>query len=254
MTAGLSDQALSRYSRHILLPQIGIEGQEKLLNASVLIVGLGGLGSPAAMYLAASGVGHLLIADYDDVDISNLQRQLIHGTENVDRRKTESASKTLYRLNPDIKVTPIDRKMDIGLLRHQVADVDVVVDATDNFEVRYAINEACWQAKTPLVYGAAVRMEGQLSVFDARNAKSPCYQCLYTEGSYVDESCVANGILSPVVGVIGSLQAIEVIKLLLQVEDDVLVGRLLLFDAYAMHWRELRVYRNENCKVCGRDE
>ena len=249
MTDGLSDHALSRYSRHILLSQIGIEGQEKLLNAQVLIVGLGGLGSSAAMYLAASGVGHLLIADYDYVDLSNLQRQLIHNTERIDQRKTESAQKTLYQLNPDIKVTAIAQKMDLSLLQQQVGDVDVVVDATDNFAVRYAINEACWQAQTPLVYGAAVRMEGQLSVFDARDSKSPCYQCLYTEGSYVDESCVANGILSPVVGVIGSLQAIEALKILLEFKDT-LIGRLLLFDAQAMSWRELRVRRNAKCNVC----
>ena len=252
MTDGLSDHALSRYSRHILLPQVGIEGQEKLLEARVLVVGLGGLGSSAAMYLAASGVGHMLIADYDHVDLSNLQRQPIHNTESIDMRKTESAQKTLYRLNPNIKITPIDQKMDLELLQRQVADVDVVVDATDNFEVRYAINEACWHAQIPLVHGAAIRMEGQLSVFDARNTESPCYQCLYTEGTYVDESCVANGILSPVVGVIGSMQAIEALKILLNLKDT-LVGRLLLFDAQTMNWRELRVRRNTKCKVCGDD-
>ena len=250
MTDGLSDHALSRYSRHILLPQVGIEGQEKLLEARVLVVGLGGLGSSAAMYLAASGVGHMLIADYDHVDLSNLQRQLIHNTENIDMRKTESAQKTLYRLNPDIKITPIDQKMDLDLLQQQVADVDVVIDATDNFEVRYAINETCWHVQTPLVHGAAIRMEGQLSVFDARNTQSPCYRCLYTEGTYVDESCVANGILSPIVGVIGSMQAIEALKILLNLKDT-LVGRLLLFDAQTMDWRELRVTRNPKCKVCG---
>ena len=252
MTDGISDHALSRYSRHILLPQIGVEGQEKLLNAQVLIVGLGGLGSSAAMYLAASGVGHLMIADYDYVDLSNLQRQLIHNTESIDQRKTESAQKTLHQLNPDIKVTAIDQKMDLGILQQQVADVDVVVDATDNFEVRYAINEACYQTQTPLVYGAAVRMEGQLSVFDARDLESPCYQCLYAKGSYVDESCVANGILSPVVGVIGSMQAIEALKILLELKDT-LIGRLLLFDAQAMSWRELRVRRNAKCEVCSDD-
>ena len=250
MTDGLSDQALSRYSRHILLPQIGIEGQEKLLKARVLVVGLGGLGSSAAMYLAASGVGHMLIADYDHVDLSNLQRQLIHNTESIDMHKTESAQRTLRRLNPDIKITPIDQKMDLDLLQQQVTDVDVVVDATDNFEVRYAINEACWHTQTPLVHGAAIRMEGQLSVFDARDIGSPCYQCLYTEGTYVDESCVANGILSPVVGVIGSMQAIEVLKILLNLKDT-LVGRLLLFDAQTTNWQELRVRRNAECKVCG---
>lgn len=252
MNPGLSDRALARYSRHILLPNIGIEGQEKLLNAQVLIVGLGGLGSAAAMYLAASGVGHLLVADYDQVDLTNLQRQLIHSTANIGNRKTGSAQRTLYQLNPDIKVTPIDRKMDFSLLQQRAAKVDAVVDATDNFEARYAINEACWQARTPLVYGAAIRMEGQLSVFDARDAKSPCYQCLYSEGSYVDESCVTNGVLSPLVGVIGSLQAIETIKLLLHTAG-VLVGRLLLFDAQTMSWREVRVSRNRNCKVCGSD-
>ena len=249
MKAGLSDRALLRYSRHILLPQIGIEGQEKLLQAQVLIVGLGGLGSSAAMYLAASGVGHLLIADYDYVDLSNLQRQLIHNSDNIDKPKTESARETLYRLNPDIKITTINEKMDFSRLQQYITNVDVVVDASDNFEIRYAINEACWQALKPVAYGAAIRMEGQLSVFDARVAESPCYQCLYNEGSYVDESCVANGILSPVVGVIGSIQALETIKIILQIKD-VLVGRLLLFDAYAMNWRELRLTRDMNCKVC----
>ena len=252
MTTGLSDRALSRYSRHILLPQIGIEGQEKLLQSRVLIVGLGGLGSSSAMYLAASGVGHLLIADHDCVDLSNLQRQLIHNNSSIDRRKTESARETLYQLNPDIKVTTIDKKMDFNFLQEQVADVDVVIDASDNFEVRYAINEACWQARKPSVYGAAIRMEGQMSVFDARNPHSPCYQCLYNKGSYVDESCVANGILSPVVGVVGSIQAIETIKILLQIKE-LLVGRLLLFDALAMSWRELRLTKNVGCKVCGSD-
>ena len=252
MIDGLSDHALSRYSRHILLPQIGIEGQEKLLEARVLVVGLGGLGSSAAMYLAASGVGHMLIADYDYVDLSNLQRQPIHNTESIDMRKTESAQKTLYRLNPDIEITSIDQKMDFDFLQRQVTDVDVVVDATDNFEVRYAINKACWHTRTPLVHGAAIRMEGQLSVFDARSTESPCYQGLYTEGTYVDESCVANGILSPVVGVIGSMQAIEALKILLNLKDT-LVGRLLLFDAQTMNWRELRVRRNAKCKVCGDD-
>ena len=250
MMDGLSDHALLRYSRHILLPQVGIEGQEKLLEARVLVVGLGGLGSSSAMYLAASGVGHMLIADYDHVDLSNLQRQPIHNTKSIDMRKTESAQKTLYQLNPDIKITPIDQKMNLDILQRQVADVDVVVDATDNFEVRYAINEACWHAQTPLVHGAAIRMEGQLSVFDARDTESPCYQCLYTEGTYVDESCVSNGILSPVVGVIGSMQAIEALKILLNLKDT-LVGRLLLFDAQTMNWRELRVRRNAKCKVCG---
>ena len=249
MKAGLSDRALLRYSRHILLPQVGIEGQEKLLQAQVLIVGLGGLGSSAAMYLAASGVGHLLIADYDYVDLSNLQRQLIHNSDNIDKPKTESARETLYRLNPDIKITTINEKMDFSRLQQYITNVDVVVDASDNFEIRYAINETCWQALKPVVYGAAIRMEGQLSVFDARVAESPCYQCLYSEGSYVDESCVANGILSPVVGVIGSIQALETIKIILQIKD-VLVGRLLLFDGYAMNWRELRLIRDMNCKVC----
>ncbi len=252
MTDDLSDHALLRYSRHILLPQIGIEGQEKLLEARVLVVGLGGLGSSAATYLAASGVGHMLIADYDRVDLSNLQRQPIHDTESIDMRKTESAQKTLHRLNPDIEITSINRKMNLDLLHRYVMDVDVVVDATDNFAIRHAINKACRHARIPLVHGAAIRMEGQLSVFDARDTESPCYQCLYTEDTYVDESCVANGILSPVVGVIGSMQAIEALKILLNL-GDTLVGRLLLFDAQTMNWRELRVRRNAKCKVCGDD-
>lgn len=245
----IDDEDLLRYSRHLLLPQIGVEGQERLLHSTALIVGVGGLGSPAVMYLAASGIGHLMIADYDKVDLSNLQRQLIHTTDTVGMSKTTSAELSLNKINPKITITKMEQRMDVAHLEQAVAEADVVIDATDNFETRYAINQACWQAHTPLVYSAAIRMEGQLSVFDSRHSDSPCYQCLYPSGQGLDESCSESGVLAPLTGVLGSLQALEAIKVLLEM-DGTLVGRLLLLDAQRMQWREIALPKNATCPVC----
>lgn len=245
----MNDQQLLRYSRQIMLNDIDIDGQEKLLAARVLIVGMGGLGSPVALYLAAAGVGHLLLADFDRVDITNLQRQIIHTTDSVDQLKVESAAERLHALNPDIALTQITEPLDAEGLQQHLQNVDVVVDCTDNFAIRFAVNAACVQHKIPLVSGAAIRLEGQLAVFDFRLPHSPCYRCLY-EPSEDDTSCAANGVLAPLVGIIGSWQAMEVIKLITGFSSS-LVGRLLLFDARHSQWRELRLKRDPDCPVCG---
>lgn len=243
------DKRLLRYSRHLLLPQVGDEGQHKLAASSVLIVGLGGLGSPAAIYLASSGVGRLLIADYDTVELSNLQRQILHTTARIGKAKTDSAITCLRELNPDVELVGYREQLNREKLCALVGDVDVVVDASDNFATRYAINAACWQQATPLVSGAAVRLEAQISVFNPSHAASPCYQCLYPPGTNADDSCVNNGVLAPLTGVIGALQAIEVIKLLLNF-GEVACGRVLLFDAMAMEWRQVKLNKNPQCSVC----
>ncbi|OAD20929.1 molybdopterin biosynthesis MoeB protein, partial [Candidatus Thiomargarita nelsonii] len=203
----MDDAQLLRYSRQILLPQVGIEGQERLLNAKVLIIGMGGLGSPAAMYLAAAGIGHLRLCDFDVVDLSNLQRQIIHNTNEIGKPKVESARETLLALNPLIEVTPLYQQLDDEALAEQVANVDVVLDCSDNLPTRFAINQACVNTKTPLVSGAAIRMEGQISVFRGYLPDSPCYRCLYPSDDSLVETCSQTGILAPLVGIIGSLQA-----------------------------------------------
>ncbi len=245
----MNDDQLLRYSRQIMLPSIGIDGQEKLLNSKVLIIGLGGLGAPVAMYLAAAGVGSLVLVDFDKVDLSNLQRQIIHTTQRIDTSKVESARQTLLALNPEISVATIDHPLDTTELTEQAALADLVIDATDNFTARFAINRACHATRTPLVSGAAIRMEGQVSVFNGQ-PDGPCYHCLYPEGGEVDESCSANGVLAPVVGIIGSIQATEAIKLLTETGNS-LVGRLLILDAMHMEWRSLKLKRDPNCPVCG---
>lgn len=245
----MNDQQLLRYSRQIMLPDVDIEGQEKLLSASVLIVGLGGLGSPVAMYLAAAGVGHLILADFDTVDLSNLQRQIIHRTTSIGQAKVESALQTLRELNAEIKITCIAEQLDAATLAAQVAQVTVVVDCCDNFATRFALNAACVASKTPLVSGAAIRLEGQVSVFDSRNPDSPCYQCLYDADPEMDTSCAANGVLAPMVGVIGSLQALETLKIIVGFGVS-LVGRVQLFDARANQWRELKLLKDSCCAVC----
>lgn len=244
----MNDNQLLRYSRQIMLQDVDIDGQEKLLNARVLIVGLGGLGSPVAMYLAAAGVGHLVLADFDTVDLSNLQRQIAHTTDRVEQNKAQSAAQTLRALNPDVKITCIETRLDAEMLRAQVSKVTVVMDCTDNFATRFAINAACVAAKVPLVSGAAIRLEGQVAVFDARAEHSPCYRCLYEE-SEEDLTCAANGVLSPLVGIIGSMQALEAIKLIAGFGEN-LVGRLLLFDARYSQWRELKLPKDKKCPVC----
>jgi adenylyltransferase/sulfurtransferase len=250
----MHDAQLLRYSRQILLPQIGIEGQEKLRRARVLIVGLGGLGSPVAMYLAAAGVGHLTLADGDRVDLTNLQRQIAHTTQTVGTLKAESARNTLHALNPEVEVQAIATRLGGNQLAEQVARADVVVDGSDNFETRFAVNHACVQARKPLVSGAVARLEGQVSVFDSSRPDSPCYACLYRdEGGGGDEACATFGVLAPVPGIIGSIQATEVIKLITGIGTP-LIGRLLLLDAATMEWRTMRLPRDPACPVCAATE
>ena len=243
----MDDKQLLRYSRHILLPQIDVRGQEKLLASRVLIVGLGGLGSPVAMYLAASGVGNLVLVDHDRVDLTNLQRQIVHATERVGQDKTASAAHGLAALNPGVRVTTINQKLEGAALEEQVQQVDAVVDTTDNFASRFAINAACMRAGKPLVSGAVVRFEGQVAVFPPGG---PCYRCLYAEGGGPDEACATLGVLAPAAGIIGSIQAVETLKLLLGI-GQTLAGRLLLFDALNMEWREIRLRKDPACPVCG---
>lgn len=245
----MDDELLTRYSRHILLPQVGLEGQRKLLAARVLIVGMGGLGSPLAMYLAASGVGHLAIADFDCVELSNLQRQIIHRTGDIGRAKVDSARTTLLGLNPLIDVTTLPERMANDVLREQIALADVVADASDNFATRFALNAACVIAGKPLVSGAAIRMEGQVTVFRADLADSPCYRCLYPEQGENRENCSQLGVLAPLLGIIGSVQATEVIKILLGI-GETLQGRVLHLDALRMEWRSLRLRKDPACPVC----
>jgi adenylyltransferase/sulfurtransferase len=245
----MNDDQLLRYSRQIMLSQIGIEGQERLHASRVMLVGLGGLGSPVAMYLAAAGVGELVLVDFDRVDLTNLQRQVIHGTGRIGMPKVESARQTLRELNPETRVEAIDRKLESEELRRQVAQADVVVDATDNFATRFALNSASVAGGKPLVSGAAIRMEAQVTVFPGTPG-GPCYRCLYPEDGTVEETCSANGVLAPLVGIIGSLQAVEAIKLLTGAGRP-LVGRLLLLDALNMEWRSLRLGPDPKCPVCG---
>jgi len=232
------------------LPQIEYEGQEKLTQSHVLVVGAGGLGSPVAMYLAASGVGTLTICDFDEVDLTNLQRQIIHTTQSVGINKALSAQQALYELNPEVTVNTVQQKSTESEMATLVAQADVVVDCSDNFATRYALNRLCFQHKTPLVSGAAIRFEGQISVFDFRNANSPCYHCLYPDvGSDQEMRCADNGVFAPLVGMIGTAQAAEVLKLLMNIGES-LQGRLLLLDALTAEWRAIKLARDSNCAVC----
>ncbi len=244
----MKDNQLLRFSRQIMLPAIGIEGQEKLLESRVLIVGLGGLGSPAAMYLAAAGVGELVLVDFDVVDLTNLQRQIIHTTDRIGAKKVASAQQSLQNLNPECRITTIDRMLEPEEMAEQIANVDLAVDGTDNFTTRFAINSACVASRTPLVSGAAIRMEGQVSVFTGQPG-DPCYHCLYGSGSEVNETCSENGVLAPVVGIIGSIQATEAIKVLTGA-GTTLNGKLMLLDALHMQWRTLKLKVDPDCPVC----
>lgn len=247
----MNDEQLLRYSRQIMLPDFDIAAQEKLLAAKVLIVGLGGLGSPVALYLAAAGVGELWLADHDAVDLSNLQRQIVHGENAIGRAKVASAAAAVRALNSQIKVNTIEQKIQGDLLDDSVAAVDLVVDCSDNFRTRFALNAACWKNKKPLVSGAAIRSEGQLLAIDPRRADSPCYRCLYDDAVQDEQlSCAQNGVLAPLVGVIGTLQALEAIKLLANYGAPA-VGKLLIFDAKTLEWRSLILPRAKNCPVCG---
>ncbi|MDH3979685.1 MAG: molybdopterin-synthase adenylyltransferase MoeB [Gammaproteobacteria bacterium] len=246
----MNDDDLLRYSRQIMLPQIDISGQEKLLGAHMLIIGAGGLGSPAAMYLAAAGVGRLVIADPDTVELSNLQRQLLHRDRDIGREKAESARDTLLDINPHIQVTAINAALHGKQLDEAVRVANVVLDCSDNFDTRFAVNASCVQQQTPLVSGAAVRLAGQLAVFDASDHNSPCYSCLYKPGEETDQTCTENGVLAPVVGIIGAMQALEAIKVVLQLGEN-LAGRLALFDGVTHEWRNLKLPRDPECPVCG---
>jgi adenylyltransferase/sulfurtransferase len=244
----MEDEQLLRYSRQIMLPSIGFEGQERLLASRVLVIGLGGLGAPVSMYLAAAGVGTLILVDFDKVDLSNLQRQIIHTTERIGMPKVESARETLTDLNPDCHIISLNRQLEGSELQQQVEQVDLVVDCSDNFTTRFAVNDACVASRTPLVSGAAIRMEGQLSVFSGQPG-DPCYRCLYGDAGELDETCSANGVLAPLVGIIGSLQATEALKLLTGAGTP-LTGRLLLLDALEMQCRTLTLKPDPGCPVC----
>lgn len=246
----MNDQQLLRYSRHILLPQIAYEGQEMLSMSHALIVGAGGLGSPAALYLGAGGVGKLTICDFDNVDLTNLQRQVIHTTQAVGTNKAISAQQTLAAINPEITVVPIPRKSSEEEFTALAKDADVVIDCSDNFRTRYALNRICYKLKKPLVSGAAIGFEGQITVFDFRHDESPCYHCLFPDmGEEAEMRCAENGVFAPLVGMIGTTQAAEAMKLLLGLGNS-LEGRLLLLDVLEMEWRTIKLKRDPKCAVC----
>lgn len=246
----MDDEQLLRYSRHIMLPEIDAEGQLRLLDARVLLIGLGGLGSAVSMYLCAAGVGELVLVDFDNVDLSNLQRQIVHGTKDIGRPKVESARDHLQALNPGVRIVTLAKALEDGELLEQVAQSDVVVDASDNFKTRFAINEACVKSRTPLVSGAAIRFEAQLSVFNPADADSPCYHCLYGESSAVNETCTENGVMAPLLGIVGSIQAAEAMKIIMGI-GRTLQGRLMLIDLLSMDWQTATLPKNPACPVCG---
>ncbi len=246
----MNEDQLERYSRHVTLPQVDAAGQHRLMASRVLIVGMGGLGSPIAIYLAAAGVGTLVVVDYDTVELSNLQRQVVHRTADVGRPKVESARDHLHELNPHVQIIPVNGQLEGAALEEQVRLADVVVDASDNFETRYALNGACVRLRKPLVSGAAIRMEGQVTVFHNERPDAPCYRCLYRDEGGEGDTCSLTGVLAPVVGIIGTVQATEVLKVLLGI-GDTLDGRLLLLDALNMEWRTLKLRKDPACPVCG---
>ncbi|HWU66326.1 MAG TPA: molybdopterin-synthase adenylyltransferase MoeB [Methylophilus sp.] len=247
----MQDNLLLRYSRHIMLPQIEYAGQEKLTQSHALIIGAGGLGAPVAMYLAAAGVGTLTICDFDQVDLTNLQRQIIHTTSAVGQNKALSAQATIASLNPEIIVHVETTRLSEEALAGRVAATDVVIDCSDNFATRYLLNQLCFDHKTPLVSGAAIRFEGQLSVFDFRHDESPCYHCLYPDvGDDQELRCADNGVFAPLVGMIGTAQAAEALKILLNI-GQTMKGKLLLLDALSAEWRTIRLKKDASCAVCG---
>lgn len=245
----MNDDELLRYSRQIMLPQVGIEGQQRLADSHALILGLGGLGSPLAMYLAAAGIGTLTLVDFDEVDISNLQRQILHSTADIGRAKTDSAKAHLQAINPLITINTINARLDETELGQAITDVDVVLDGSDNFATRFMVNRACLAEHKPLISAAAIRMEGQLGVFRCDDPKAPCYQCLYQDTGEENTNCSENGVLAPVVGVLGSLQALEAIKVLLEL-GETLAGKLQVFDAMRMEWRTMNLRKDPNCPAC----
>jgi molybdopterin/thiamine biosynthesis adenylyltransferase len=246
----MNDEQLLRYSRHILLSQIGIEGQEKLLAAHALVIGAGGLGSPVALYLASAGVGCITVCDGEEVDLTNLQRQIVHRTDAIGRKKVDSARATLAAINPEVRVIAVPERVGGERLDMLVADADVVVDGCDNFATRHAVNRACVKSRKPLVSGAAVRFDGQIAVFDLRDRGSPCYHCLFPEdGESEDVRCAVMGVFAPLVGIVGSIQAAEALKVLAGAGEP-LAGRLLLLDALTMHMRTVKLQKDPACLVC----
>lgn len=246
----MNDHQLLRYSRHILLDEVGIEGQQRLLDARVLVIGAGGLGSPAALYLAASGVGQLVLVDDDVVDLTNLQRQIVHTTGRIGQPKVDSAKTALLQINPEIDIVGVRERLAGARLAELVSSATVVLDCSDNFATRHAVNHACVTAGVPLVAGAVIRFDGQLSVFDPRDAASPCYACLFPPGAgFEDAACSTMGVFAPLVGVIGAMQAAEALKLIAAIGVS-LAGRLLMLDGKAMEWTSISVARDPACPVC----
>jgi len=247
----MNDEQLLRYSRHILLPEIGIEGQQRLLGARALVIGAGGLGSPVALYLASAGVGALTLCDGEEVDLTNLQRQIVHRMESVGRKKVESARETLAAINPGVAVAALAERVDGGRIEALAARHDIVIDGSDNFATRHAVNRACVKLHKPLVSGAAVRFDGQVAVFDLRRPDSACYACLFPEsGESEDVRCAVMGVFAPLTGIIGSIQAAEALKILAGA-GETLAGRLLLLDALAMQVRTITLRKDPACAVCG---
>ena len=246
----MNDQDLLRYSRQIILPEVGIEGQQALLDSTMLLIGVGGLGSPSAMYLAAAGVGHLIIADFDKVELSNLQRQVIHHTDDIGEFKVDSAKAKMLSINPDVKITTV-KDLDGNNLNAWVDKSDIVLDGTDNFDTRFKINKACVEQKTPLVSAAVIRFEGQLSVFKGYEAEKPCYQCLYSVEGNNDENCTDNGILAPVAGMLGTMQALQAIKVILNLGEQ-LVGKLMIIDALDLSFRNVTINKDKSCTICNK--
>lgn len=246
----MNDDQLLRYARHILLDEVGIEGQQAMLDAHVLIIGAGGLGSPAALYLAASGVGRITLVDHDSVDLSNLQRQIAHTTARVGQPKVNSAAQALHDLNPEVQVHCIAARADAALLDELVSQATVVLDCCDNYQTRQNVNAACVKHQVPLVAGAIIRFDGQITVFDPRSATSPCYACLFApEEAFEEAQCSTMGVFAPLVGIIGCIQAAEALKLIAGVGDS-LTGKLLILDGKSMEWSRMRTTRNPECSVC----
>ena len=247
----MNDNQLLRYSRHILLDDIGIEGQTKLLDAHAVVIGAGGLGSPVALYLGTAGVGRITLVDHDTVDLTNLQRQIAHNLSRVGQPKAESARMSIGAINPDVQVRAIARRADAALLDELVADASVVLDCSDNFKSRHAVNAACVKHRVPLVSGAAIGFDGQVSVYDVRQPDAPCYACLFPpDAAFEETACATMGVFAPLVGIIGTVQAAEALKLLAGIGKP-LAGRLLMLDARAMSWDEVRMQRQPACPVCG---
>ena len=247
----MDDDQLLRYSRHILLDEIGVEGQQRLLDAHALVIGAGGLGSPVVLYLGTAGVGRITLVDHDHVDVTNLQRQIAHNLSRVGQPKAESARQTVAAINPEVQLTAVVQRADAAWLDGAVAAADVVLDCSDNFVTRHAVNAACVRHRKPLVSGAAIGFDGQISVYDSRVADQPCYACLFPpETTFEEVRCATMGVFAPLVGIIGSMQAAEALKLLTGVGRS-LAGRLQMLDARAMEWTEIRMARQTDCPVCG---